>query len=201
MYSADGRNMSRCGLKFLGNVVYKNVAITVTKNKGIAIACGNWLKFIMVYFCNENGELTNSFDTGLKDDDHHIKSLSISCNSEIIVATSEETVLNFSYVFHIFTKEGELKKYVRVFPSEKGVGYNGIFYDHVSKNIISYVWPSDDKILIEYWCCETGELYYSYSLLLPTVAKDMVFYRLVDNANCALVLVGPTQVVFLKNSP
>ena len=202
VYRADGTNTHRrVHLAFLGDCVMRIMrAITVTKDKRIVIIWRDYWKNetnIMVYLCNKDGKLTNRFDTGLKTKNHALKSLSATCDRKIMIVTGKD--YNSSFMLHIFTEDGQLRKSVKTC-SEKKFSICNIFYDKVSKNIIGYAWSSDHKkVLIEYWSCETGELQSSYLLLLTTVPRDMRRYRLVYGTNGSLALVGPQQVAFLKN--
>ena len=117
---------------------------------------------------------------------------------EIIIVTENKP--DRSFTLHIFTENGQRQKFVKVRP-ENDVFIEDIFYDKVSKNIISYALSSDlKKVLIEYWSGETGELQFSYSLLLTTVPRDVQEFCLICGRNGALALLGPQRVAFLKNS-
>ena len=202
VYTADGTNTHRyVPLTFLWGLHDKvKWAITVTKDKSIIIAKRNYLKretTIMVYLCNKDGELTSSFDTGLKTEDHVVKSLSVTCDGEIMILTENNYISSFT--LHIFTEDGQRQKFMKVRHGENDVFIRDIFYDKVSKNIITL--SSDDKkVLIEYWSVETGELQSSHSLLLTTVPDDVLWFRFIGGTYGALALVGPQQVISLKNS-
>ena len=105
VYRVDGENIHRWGLlKFLENFGGVLQAITVTKDKSIVIIWTDYLEYetnIMVYLCNKDGELTNSFDTGLKNKDNGVKSFSASCDGEIKIVTIK--IYDPSFMFHTWT--------------------------------------------------------------------------------------------------
>ena len=201
VYSADGRNTHHCSLEFLQGRRTDMCHVAITNEKHIVLcfrSCSP-LKEITVFVCNNEGELINSFDTGLKDN-HEIESVSVSCNDGIILATFKWShVVKHSNVLHIFTKDGKLQRTVKFHPSEGSDHYGGIFYQQVSKNIIGYVKHyGEGKILIECLSYQTAELQCSY-LLYTTILPDTIYSsRLVCHTNGALAIVGHGHVILLQ---
>ena len=165
VYSADEGNTHHCTLEFLSGQRYSQIDINVN-NDNVVIGCTRYLYGggIMVYLCNSNGELTNRFDTGLKND-YYLMFVSASCNNEIMLLTTK--VCDFfksSDVLHIYTEDGQLQKTVKYHPSEGRNCFDNLFYNQVTKNIIGNVWNHDNSILIEYLSGQTAELLHSYLL-------------------------------------
>ncbi len=204
VYSADGRNTHHCSLEFVeGRIDIWRIAITKDKNIILCFRFCSPLKDIRVYVCDKNGELINSFDTGLKDN-HEIESVCVSSNDEIILTTFKWSgIVKHSNMLHIYTKEGKLQKIVKFHPSESSDHYGSIFYNQATKNIIGYVKHyGEGKILIECLSCPTAELQCSY-LLYTTILPDTIYSsRLVCHTNGTLALVGCRHVILLqKPSP
>ncbi|CAB3996999.1 Hypothetical predicted protein [Paramuricea clavata] len=219
VYSADGRNMCHCTLKFLEEKICRYSHITVTNDKKIVISCGHYYKTrnIMVYLCNSDGKLINSFDTGLRsgssDNEHYIEFVSVSFDNKIILVTTTcraNAVFedSQSHMLYIYTEDGELLQRAVKFRSNPLYSCTMV-YNQVTENIvISHVMDiapySADEILIEYLSGETAERQCSCLLHGTNFPESISAYRSdpVCNTNGAVALVSEKRVIFLqKPSP
>ena len=218
VYSADGRNVYHCTLNFLEGKDCNNIHITVSNDKKIVISCGHdKTPNSMVYLCNSDGKLINSFDTGLKSawlgNKHDIEFVYISFDNKIILVTRTWPgipVSEDSHMLHIYTEDGELQRTVKFRPSEGNMSYSvGMFYNQATENIIGRVIESrydddDKKMQIEYLSGQTAERQCSYLLYNTNFTEsisesDACF---VWNTNGAVALVSKNRIIFLqKPSP
>ena len=222
VYSADGRNMHHSTLKFLQGKSHKGrIHIAVTNDKNIVISCvHNKTLNIMVYLCNSDEKLINSFDTGLKsgvwNNEHSIEFVSVSFDNKIILVTTVSICLedSQSHMLHIYTEDGELlQRTVKFRLSEGNKLYHGrMFYNQVTddtENIIGLVleFPGYDfaeKMWIEYLSVQTAEHQCSYLLYNTNFPESISRWDtcLVCNTNGAIALVTKKRVIFLqKPSP
>ncbi len=201
VYSADGGNTHHCTLEFLNGQEYFEIYINVNNDKNVVI--GRYDEgTIMVYLCNSNGKLINSFDTGLKSD-YFLKFVSGFCNNEVVLLTKKYAdILRDSNVLHIYTEDGQLQKTVKFHPSEGRDTNDSLFYNQVTKNIIGNVTDlDDDKILIEYLSGQTAELQHSYLLYETNFPESILFSDLVCHTNGAVTLIThsyPPHVISLQ---
>ena len=225
VYSADGRNVYHCTLNFLEGNYCDDIHITVSNDKKIVISCAhNEAPNIMVYLCNSDGKLINSFDTGLTSalwgNKHHIEFVSISFNNKIILVTRTRSAIavfedSGSYMLHIYTEDGGLlQRTVKFRPSEGNILYfDRMVYNQVTENIIGCVMESPqcqwlrydvNKISIEYLSVQTAERQCSYLLYSTNFPDSISRYDacLVGNTNGTVALVCENRVIFLqKPSP
>ncbi|CAB4025177.1 Hypothetical predicted protein [Paramuricea clavata] len=220
VYSADGRNMCHCILKFLEEKICRDSHITVTNDKKIVISCGYYYKTrnIMVYLCNSDGKLINSFDTGLRSgisyNEHYIEFVSVSFDNKIILVTTAgraKAQVSFedsqSHMLYIYTEDGELlQRAVKLHSSEADNLLDRrctIFYNQVTENI-SHVMAMAPylagKILIEYLSGETAECQCSCLLYGTNFPEGIPAHcsHLVCNTNGAVALVSENRVIFLQ---
>ena len=204
VYSPDGRNTHHCSLEFLqGLSGFRR--ITVTNNKNIVI-CFKHESKITVYLCNCKGKMISS-ELAHRINRYccKIKSVSISCDNEIILTTSQCTDnLKFSNALYIFSADGQLKKTVKFRPSEGLMDfYDRLFYNHDTKNIIGHAKDyGDNKILIEYLSEQTAKLQLSYLLYNTNFPEHIFSFDLTHHTNGALALVSKKHVILLqKPSP
>jgi hypothetical protein len=214
VYSADGRNMHHCSLKFLEEKYPDKTGITVTNDKKIVISCGHIeTPSIMVYLCNSDGKLINSFHIGLKSElpvhvfhhiEHYIEVVSVSFDNKIILVTttSREDSLS-AHMLRIYTEDGELQMTAKFRLSEDDKLYSGsgkMVYNQVTENIIGLRVRGDKKIWIEYLSGQTAERQCSY-LLYDTNFPGSILRRdtcLVGNTNGTVALVSENRVIFLQ---
>jgi hypothetical protein len=218
VYSADGRNVDHRTLNFLEGKDCNNIHITVSNDKKIVISYGHYKTHnIMVYLCNSDGKLINSFDTGLKsgwtgNEEHDIEFVYISFDNKIILVTYTGPAIaafedSESYMLHIYTEDGELQRTVKFRPSEGNMLYHvGMFYNQVTENIIRRAIESqyDKKMQIEYLSGQTAERQCSYLLYNTNFPERIsgLHICLVCNTNGAVALVSENRVIFLqKPSP
>ena len=197
VYSADGGNTHHCSLEFLKGKNYKRMYIDVNKDKNIVIGC-ELRANIRAYLCNSKGELINSFDTDCKET---LRSVSVSCNNEITLITeTNNSFLKDSNVLYIYTENGQLKRTAKFRPSEGRGTYNRLFYNQVTKKIISQVYDYDDhKTLIECLSDQTAERECSYLLYDTNFPERTRCFDLVcQSTNGALCWVGVKHVIFLQ---
>ena len=196
VYGADDKNTHNTTLKFLH--ASQIIGMGITNNKNIVIVTEH-----IVYVCNRNGELLNSFnpaEISPRNYDIIMKSMSVSSDNEIVLVPKEINFLRDSYRLSTYTQDGKFQRTVK-FRTHNDFSdrYEDIFYNHVTKTIIGYV-KCDHSSFIECLSGETGELQCSY-LLCPTNFPEIVSnFRLVCHTNGTMALVGKRHVIYLKNS-
>jgi hypothetical protein len=200
IYSADGGNTHHCTLEFLKDEGYiTKKCINVNKDKNIVI-CLNILGVrIIVYLCNNKGELINSSDRDLKD---FLHSVSVSCNNEITFMTeADNTFLKDSNALYIYTENGQLQRTAKFRPSEGNNSYyHTLFHNQVTKKIVGQIYDRDDhKTLIECLSDQTAERECSYLLYSTNFPERTWFFDLVcHSTNDTLCWVSEKHVIFLQ---
>ena len=209
VYSADGKHTHRCTLEFLNRKEYYQILMNVNNEKNIIIGLREILGATTVYLCNSNGQLINSFDTGLDlnliklSNTYCIKFLSGPCNNEIVLLTKKmPDFLKDSNVLHMYTEDGQLQKTVKFRPSSGYGTYDSLCYNPVTKNIIGCVLDiGKDRKLIEQLSGETAELQYSYLLddiNFPPHRFPSYRYHFVYHPSGTFALVDNSTLLFLK---
>ena len=98
----------------------------------------------------------------------------------------------------MYTEDGQLQNTFRFRPSNGKNTYRRAFYNKVSKNVVGYVWDTDnDRMWIEQLSGETGELQHSYSLYninFPTKSH----FHVVGHPSGTLALVSDFHIIVLK---
>jgi hypothetical protein len=206
VYSPDGRNTHHCSLEFLQGLLGFE-CITVGNNKNIVICFERAWNKIMVYLCNCKGKLINTSELAHPPGSYLLKSVSVSCDNEIILTTyrwNEWTdLVKDTNALYIYSADGQLKTTVKFHPSEGNDTYLSLFYNQDTKNIIGHVNDrGDDKILIEYLSGQTAKLQLSYVLYQTNFPARIFKFDLEHHKNGALALVSKKHVIFLqKPSP
>ena len=200
VYNPDGKTTHHCTLEFLKGKKFFNIKMHVNNDKDIVIAPSAFGGTSMVYLCNNNGKLINSFDTGLNND-HFIDSVFVSSNKEVVLLTTKDPkYLKSSNVLHEYTEDGQLQKTVQFRPNEVGNDYHKLFYNQITNNIIGCVWDyHNDKILMEHLSSQTTDFRHSY-LLYDTKPRDRLFGHLVWHPNGTMALVYNSHFIFLKKT-
>ena len=190
VYSADGRLTDQSILNF--SKTWELVRISVTKDKNIVICYQPFpTAVIKVYLYKSNGQLINSFRPDLED--HTLKYVFTPCNEIILTTTDWDNLM-----LHIYTEDGYLKKTVKC-PSARVDLFCRIFYNQVTKNIVSYYEEFDTgKIVVDHLSSETGELQCSYVLHTTNLPNDRYTFYVGCHTNGALALVGTNHVIILQ---
>ena len=196
VYSANGKNTHHCTLEFLKG--FPNITINVNNDKNIIIGLKEVGRTIMVYLCNSNGALINSFDTGLNND-YFIKLVSSSSNKEVVLLTEKlPDNLKNSNALHMYREDGHLQKTVRLRPREGNDTYHNLFYNQVSNQIIGYVRPCYyGNILIEQLSGQTGELQHSY-LMHRTNFQPGLYFHFFCHPSGTIGLLNKFHLILLK---
>ena len=130
-------------LDFLEARKYGYVNIAVGKNQNLIML--THIRNDQVYICENTGKLKFQF----KRDGHHLRSLSISNNNDIMIVSHDHSAVQ------IYSTEGELKSTIKVPESHKAVRV--AFHHGICKIIVlTYVRKQDSCFLLSY--SETGEL-------------------------------------------
>ena len=117
VYSPDGRNTHHCSLEFLQGLSGFR-GFTVTNKKNIVVCFEDK---ITVYLCNCKGKLINSSELAhwIDASNYIIKSVSVSCDNEIILTTRQWTDdYKYTNVLYFYSTDGQLKTTVKCRPSE-----------------------------------------------------------------------------------
>ena len=127
-----------------------------------------------------------------------IKSVSVSCDNEIIL-TTWTGLGKYTNVLYIYSADGQLKKTVKFRPSEGMDFYSGLYYHQDTKNIIGHAKDrGDNKILIEYLSEQTAKLQLSYILYQTNIPENIFNFVLAHHTNGALALVSRKHVILLQ---
>ena len=198
VYSPDGRNTHHCSLEFLQRLSGFQ-RITVTNNKNIVICFQNEGK-ITVHLCDCKGKLINSSSELAHPNDDGIKSVSVSCDNEIIFITAQWTDSKETNVLYIYSADGQPKFRPSEFhPGEGNDSYDRLFYNQDTNNIIGHARDyDDDKILIEYLSGQTAKLQLSYVLYNTNFPESIFNFCLVHHINGALAFADKKYVIVLR---